>query len=100
MSNISMFIDELEKIAEKIGYYNSAPPDDPIRAWLDKVRDEAKTKGYNLFAVAEYRKGPGASITLARGGGKDSAVKNARAAQETWERQKDALMEHLLSGKP
>ena len=59
-----------------------------LNRWLQRVQSQAKKKGYNIFAVAEDQSHPdgGASITLASGSGRKSAVRNARRAHVRWER--------------
>ena len=72
------FIDELQKIAGK-----DLPE---VNQWLARMHDDAKKKGYNVFAVAEDpAKKSGASITQVRGS-KSGAVRHARKSHVQWER--------------
>jgi len=72
------FVDELAKIAGK-----DLPE---INQWLSEMQDDAKQKGYNVFAVAEDpSKRTGASITQVKGS-KKGAVRHARKSHTQWER--------------
>lgn len=72
------FFDELSKIAGK-----DLPE---INQWLAHMQDDAKQKGYNVFAVAEDpSKRTGASIVQVKGS-KRGAVRNARKSHTKWER--------------
>lgn len=78
MDFLSAFMDELSKIAGK-----NLPE---VNLWLARIQDEARRKGYNVFAVAEDpSRRTGASITSVRGS-KQGAVRNARRAHTQWER--------------
>jgi hypothetical protein len=77
MTFYDAFCDELLKIAKDLPEVNQ---------WLAQVQDEAKQKGYNVFAVAEDpSKKSGASITTVKGS-KQGAVRHARKAHTQWER--------------
>lgn len=73
------------ELAEKLGYQDDGEKTAAEHHdFLARMRDDAKAKGYNLFAVVEDPKAKdGASVTVGpRPGG---AVHNARQAHMAWE---------------